>query len=268
MAKSRSPIKRGWSDLELTVINHENHAQHDGVLRDAQKFLAGSYSSDEVISYEWAKKELSDKANEAYTWMVAKHNGEVVGTVVYDIWQVPRSPITEKLISNGKDHYIPIFYATTAKEYEPVLGSWIERIIQSAKDYSLSKGKRNIGILTGDIKHARVFRELSKLHGGGYIGKIGVPTLDDAKVQENYDINFKAKGHEKLIFIPFQGKWTKSTAKRVVASYLDEGYNEKSPKEQGYKPLTNASYFKQFAEMVDKRNPGRYVIPKPITFNK
>ena len=251
------------------IINNRNHDKLDGILRKAQEFLARNYTPDEVLSYESAKEELSKVTNEAYTWMVAKNaQGKVVGAVVFDVWPIPRTPINEKLISDGRNHYTPIFYATASEGYEAVLKELIEKTMQFARQYSSDKGKRNIGVLTGDTKHAIVLRELAKQYGGGYLGKVGVPTLDDEKVSQDYEVNFKAESHEKLIFIPFNERWTKSIAKRAVVIYLDESYNARKRGDEGYRPLTTAPFYNVFSEMIDRRNPGRFISPMPITFTK
>lgn len=262
----------GLSNLEIIAINHQTHEQYDDVLKEAQGLLTRSYTPDEILSYDEAKAELSDAANDAYTWLIArdKNTRKVVSTVVFDVWPIPRAPIDRKLISDGRTQYTPIFYATAYGDgHEPILKRLIgENVVGLANKYSNMKGKRNIGILTGDTRHVKVLRELSKQHGGGYLGKIGVPTLEDAKIEQDYEINFKAAGNEKLIFIPFNKRWTNSAAERVVASYLDEGYNGKQPEDTGYRPLTNAGYFNKFVNTLHERNTGKYVIPRPITFTK
>ena len=245
------------SKIETFTIKAPMSENDAHILKEAQEFLASRYTSDKVLPYKSAKTELSDTANEAYTWLVAKNgHGQVVGTVVFDVWPVPRSPINEKLISDGKTHYTALYYATAVEGYENALKSLIEEAMKKAKEYSESKNKKNVGILTDDLSNEEVLKQL----GGKYLVELGVPTLEGITDEEYLTKNFEAAGHEKIMVIPFTKKgWTKSLAKRVVGSYLDEGYNEKGPGDKGYKPLTTAPYFKEFSEKIDTKNSGRYV---------
>lgn len=245
----------GLSGLEVAIINNRNHEYYDRGLRAAQELLARSYSENKVIYYEDAKAELSRHGNDAYQWIVAAHKGKVVATVVYDVWNVPRSPIDQKLVADGKNQYTSLFYATTsAKKYEPLLKDMIEEAIKRAKSYSRRHGKRNVGILTDDIKHPKVIYELAERFGGGVVGKLGVPTLGEIK---RYRQNFVIDDHETLVEVPFDREWTKSMVARAVGSYLDEGYNKKARDEKGYRPLTQSTGFRKFQRQLTKV-PGRY----------
>lgn len=245
----------GLSGLEAAIINNRNHEHYDRGLRAAQKLLARSYSENKVIPYENAKKELSRPENDAYQWVVASHNGRVVATVVYDVWNVPRTPLDQKLVADGKNQYTALFYATaSSKKYEPLLKAMIEEAIKRAQTYSKKHNKRNVGILTDDIKHPNAIYELAEKHGGGILGQLGVPTLAEIK---DYRKNFTIDGKETLVEVPFNGEWTKSMARRVVGSYLDEGYNKKAKDEEGYRPLTQSTGFRKFDRGLMKA-PGRY----------
>lgn len=264
------------SSLETIVINNKNHAHYNDVLGEAHSFIANRYSANKVISLEWVKKELSDFANEAYKWFVAKHNGKVVATVVVDVGNIPKSASTKNLVSDDQNQYTALYYATAAeKKYEPILKNLAQLAIEYAKKYSSSKGKVNIGAVTEDIRHVNVLREL----GGKYLAKLPVPTLNipkGAPDEEYLNINFKTdrikgkKQYEKLIVIPFDYvAWTKSLTKKVGANYLDEGYNNKKPTEPGYKPLTAGESFKEFSKLIDEKYAEGRIIPlKPITFKK
>ncbi len=262
MSKSSIP-----DDLETVVINHSNHNKLDDELRNAQKFLSTRYSSDKVLPYEAAKGILRDKANKDYRWIVVKQKGNIVALAVSDIWNVPKSTSKDKLISDGKNQYTALFYATSAgKKYEPVLEAIINiQVILHADLTSSHYRKRNIGILTDDTRHKRVLRRVVKEMGGlvntygGSLGKTGVPTLKDTK---DYSEIFKTNNYAELVAIPFC-KWTKSLAARAVALYLDEAYNSKEPNEKGYKPLTKAEYFKEFEARLNKQ-AGRFVEFAPI----
>lgn len=258
MAKNAQDEK--LSRLELITINNKNHEKFDNVLKDAQQFLSQNYPSDEVLSYKHAKQELSDAANEAYTWAVARQkDGKVVGAVVYDVWPVPRSPIDKKIVSDGRNDYTLLFYVTAANGYEKALTPLLEGAKKTALSYSERKGKNNAGMLTNDLRHKEAIKEA----GGIQLGEIGVPTLEDISDEDYLTKNFQAARKEALMYIPFGKGWTKSRVKRAVASYLEQGYNEKKPGEVGYKPLTKAPYFTEFAEHVDGSGEGRYFNPKP-----
>lgn len=264
MDKRGNPMpKKGLSDLELTIINNHNHEQNDGLLREAQAFLADKYTSNKVLSYNSAKKELSDRANEAYQWIVKKdEQGKVVAVVVLDVFDVPKSASNRRLVSDNRNHYTALYYATAADEsYEPTLQAMISGAIKTTKVYSKNKGKRNVGILTDDVRHINVLRKL----GGKYLGEVGVPTLEDIP-EDVYAIkNFIIDDHEKLFMIPFSDRrLKKSVIKKMVANYLDQGYNQKGAGEPGYKPLTAGPFLNPFVKDLKANHPGRYVDLKKV----
>lgn len=259
--------------LETIAINHktftENREVLGEVLKDAQQFLSRRYPKGEVLSLEWFETELGYAKNDAYNILVRKQpgpQGQIVAVLAYDVARVPKAPYTrKKIISDRKNHYTSLLYAAARGEkYEPELRLLVEQAMQAAQQYSASKHSKNIGILTNDLNRPNVLKELSRKYGGGFLGKkVGVPTLDDETVRADYDNNFVRDHDEKLVAIPLNGKLTKSMAKRLWAHALDDGYNEKKPWHVGYKPLTNAPYFKDFAVEVDAM-PGRNVTFRPI----
>jgi len=259
--------------LETITINHktftENREVLGEVLKDAQQFLSRRYPRGEVLSLDWFETELGYTKNDAYTIMVRKQpgpKGQVVAVLAYDVAKVPKAPYTrKKFISDRKNHYTSLLYAAARGEkYEPELRLLVDQAIQAAQEYSASKHRKNVGILTNDLNRPNVLREISRKYGGGFVGKnVGVPTLDDETVRADYNKNFEPDHYEKLLAIPFNGKLTKSMAKRLWAHALDDGYNEKKPWHVGYKPLTTAKYFKEFAAEVDAM-PGRNVKFRPI----
>lgn len=264
-------------DLELIVVNNENHAQHTKDLRASQKFLSQHYSANKVIPLESIMSAISDSSNDAYSFLIKKNaQGKIEAVVVYDVWNVPRKPIDNKLVADGKNHYTALFYATAAgKEQEPLLRDMVYVAKRRAQQYSAAQGKHNVGMLTDDVRHIDVLKSL----GGKYLAKVGVPPLDipeDATDQEYEKLNFRTdrvngkKQHEKLVVLPMNGtKWTRSMVERVVASYLDEGYNTRKGF-AGYRPLTQAEYFKEFTQgLYGQYENGRDVVQfKPIAFKK
>lgn len=258
--------------LETITINHrtftENREVLGEVLKDAQQFLSRRYPKGEVLSLDWFETELGYAKNDAYTIMVRKQpgpKGQVVAVLAYDVAKVPKAPYTrKKLISDRKNHYTSLLYAAARGEkYEPELRLLVEQVILAAQEYSASKHRKNVGILSNDLRHPNVLKDISKKYGGGYLPKAGVPTLDDDVVRADYNKNFERDHDEKLLAIPFNGKLTKSMANRLWAHALDDGYNEKKPWHVGYKPLTNTKYFKDFAAEIDA-TPGRNVTFRPI----
>lgn len=266
-------MKQELGGLETITINHktftENRVALGEVLKDAQLFLSRRYPKDEVLSLEWFEKELGYAKNDAYTVLVRKQpgpKGQIVAVLAYDVAEVPKAPYTrKKLDSDGKNHYTSLLYAASrGKKYEPELKLLVEQAMEAAQEYSASKHRRNIGIVTNDLNRPNVLKELSIKYGGGFLGKkIGVPTLDDETVRVDYNKNFIRDHDEQLVVIPLGGELSKSMAKRLWAHALDDGYNEKKPWDAGYKPLTNAPYFKEFAAQVDA-TPGRNVKFRPI----
>ena len=264
-------------DLELIVVNNSNHAQHTGDIRVAQEFLSQYYPSNKVIPLESIMSAISDSTNDAYSFLIKRNTqGKVEAVVVYDVWNVPRKPLDNKLVADGKNQYTALFYATAAgKGQEQLLRDMIDVAQRRARRYSAAKMKKNVGMLTDDVRHIEVLKSL----GGKYLGKVGVPPLNipEELTDEEYEkLNFRTdrvkgkKQYEKLVVLPFDGiKWTKSITERVVASYLDEGYNTRKGF-TGYKPLTQAEYFKEFTQgLYGQNGSGRESIPfKPITFKK
>jgi len=277
MRKGGVSAEKRIRDLELIVVNHQNHAQHTEDLRAAQEFLSRYYPSNKVIPLEGIMSAISDSANDAYSFLIKKNvQGQVQAVVVYDVWNVPRKPIYNKLVADGKNHYTALFYATAAgKEQEPLLKDMVNVAQRRAREYSAAKRKHNIGMLTDDVRHIEVLKSL----GGKYLAKVGVPPLDipEELTDEEYEkLNFRTdrvngkKQYEKLIVLPMNGaKWTRLMAERVVASYLDEGYNTRKGF-AGYIPLTQAEYFREFTQGLGKQyGKGSDVVPlKPITFKK
>ena len=258
--------------LETITINHktftENREALGEVLKDAQQFLSRRYPKGEVLSLDWFEKELGYAKNDAYTIMVRKQpgpQGQIVAVLAYDVAKVPKAPYTrKKLTSDRKNHYTSLLYAAArGKKYEPELKLLVEQAIRAAQEYSASKHRKNIGILTNDLRHPDVLRELSGKYGGGYLPEAGVPTLDDYIVRADYKRNFEPDHEENLVAVPFDGKLSKSEAKRMWAHGLDDGYNEKKPWHVGYKPLTSAGYFKKFVRSIDQML-GRNVAFRPI----
>ena len=276
MPKGGISLEKRIGDLELIVVNHDNHAQHTEDLRDAQEFLSQNYDSNKVIPLESIMSAISDSTNDAYSFLIKRNTqGKVEAVVVYDVWNVPRKPLDKKLVADGKNHYTALFYATAAgKKQEPLLRDMVDVGQRRARRYSAVQGKHNVGMLTDDVRHIDVLKSL----GGKYLTKVGVPSLDipeDVTDEEYKKLNFrtdKVKGkkqYEKLIVLPMNGtRWTKSMAERVVASYLDEGYNTRKGF-PGYRPLTQAEYFKEFTQGLNRQyGSGRNSIQfKPIAFN-
>lgn len=253
----------GRGGLELVLINRNCYRKHDGDLRKATEFLAQHYSKDKALPYKEAKGALEDSANQAYSWMVAKKEGEVVGVVVYDVWDVPKSPTNPE--PDGKNHYTSLFYVKAVKGYDDAIEGVVNEAIEAAKKYSKEKGRRNIGILTDEGSHSpSVIKKLAKEYGGGYVGKIGVPTLETIPEEEYKERNFKAEDYEKLVVIPFGRMWGKKLLQRVASSWLDQGFNQFSPGEKGYTPLGSAEFFRDFVRQINEK-PGRYK-PMPITW--
>lgn len=249
-------------DLDFIVVNHLNYKRHYDDISAAQEFLSGRYAADKVISCESAIALLAGKENEAYNWVIKKHKDKIVAVVVSDVWDVPKSASKKELVSDGKNQYTALFYATAAgKKYEPVLTDMIKTFaIELAKIYSLTQGKRNVGILTDDTRHRSVLMKLIKDNKGygGSLGEIGAPTMKDFPEERYEELNFKTNNYAELVLVPFK-KVTKLLAERIVASYLDQGYNSKGPGEKGYTPLTNMESFKRFVKNLNLRNPGRFV---------
>lgn len=271
-ASEESPM----GGLELITINRKNYQANPQffgrVLTKVQEFIAESYKESDVLSRDEFASELKNPKNKNYTidTVVDRSTKEVVAVVAHDVADVPRTPSTDEL-KPGQYQYTSIYYArakgggkyTTAKKYEPVLQMLIERIMGSGKKYSNSKGKINIGLITIDSRHKRVLHSLGQHYGGGYTPvDLGVSTLDDEIVGKDYEKNFEEHHKERPVVITNR-RWTKSMLKRVMASDLDQSYNHRKPGQEGYRPLTNAQYFKDFAAEVDAM-PGRNVTFRPI----
>ena len=271
-------VQKELGGLEVITINRRNYQQHPQfygrVLTKVQQFLAESYKESDVLSREEFKFELLQNPknkNYAIDAVVKGDTKEVVAFVAHEVLDVPKSPSAVELQADGQHQYTSIYYArakgggkrTTAKRYEPVLEMLIEHVMKSGQKYSASKGKVNVGLITIDSRHKRVFKSLSEKYGGGYLPvDLGVPTLSDEVLEKNYCENFEEHHKEKPVVIP-NGKWTKSVLVRVMANDLEESYNDKKPGDKGYKPLTNAKYFKDFVAEV-KAMPGRYITFRPI----
>lgn len=272
------------SDLELIVINNQNVSQHLDVLKEARRLIYNSmiqegrrrfgpeasekikkFADGRVIDYKWAKKELSDPTNEGYAWYVARHNGKVVASVVVDVYGVPRPQAkgTSPLVDDGKHQYTALYYVASAdNKYQPALEPLVRYVMQAAKEFSLSKGKTNIGVITDDL----ISDDILKKIGAKYLGKLGVPTLDDIPDEDYEKVNFRKAAEQKISVVPFR-KLTKSEVERMVARWLDEGYNQKAPGEARYKPLTATPSYKAFARRIDAQ-PGRYAKLQPLNISK
>ncbi|MBI3035180.1 hypothetical protein HYY71_02555 [Candidatus Woesearchaeota archaeon] len=247
------------SGLELTVINTPIKEKHIPVLREAHKFLARRYASDKVIPYEDALQQLSRPENKAYKWMVATENGQVRAVLVFDIWDVPKSPSTRGLVPDGKNIYTGVYYSKAAgKKYEPALQAMIQKAMEITQEDSKKfyGGKRNVGIIAVDDGHTSILRNLAKQYGGGKLSYIGVPTMKKIPDDKYNELAFKKQTREDFLAFPFDREWTKSIATRVAASFLDEGWNQKAPGEKGYKPSTNGDYWNPFVERIYAKNPG------------
>ena len=165
----------GLGGLEVIAINNQNYKELTDNLRDAQEFISQNYAPDKVLPLSRALESLSDAANDQYTWLVAREDGKVVATIVYDVLPVPRMPLENSLTADGKNHYTALFYAAAAQNYENALKQLLFKVKEDAVSYSTLKGKKNAGILTDDTWHKDVIVEL----GGVDLGDIGVPSLED-----------------------------------------------------------------------------------------
>lgn len=265
----------------ITPESYQTNPQLYGkYLTKVHEFLDGSYKEGDVIARKHFVAELKKQEKQNYTIdaLVDPSTKEIVAAVSHGVANVPVS--TTDFTHDGNNQFTAVYYARArgngksaiAKKYEPALGWLLEEAIRSGKDYSVSKSMVNVGLLTADSRHKRVWDSLTKNYGGGYLpgkkdkeGKegVGVPTLSE-KVGEDYDLNFQEHHKERLVAIPSNSGWTKQMLIKIWAMELEEEYAHKKPGEQGYKPLTNAQYFKDFATKVDKM-PGRNVTFKPIS---
>ncbi len=250
----------GLSGLEIIAINNQNYEGLADNLRVAQEFISQNYTPDKVLPLSRAQESLSDAANDAYTWLVATHNGNVVATIVYDVLPVPRMPLDKRLVADGKTHYTALFYATAAQGYDNALQQLLSKVKEDAVSYSGIKGKKNAGMLTDDTKHKDVIERL----GGVVLGEIGVPSLEDIRDEDYPQKNFEEAGKETLMFIPFGNRRiTNSLITRMAGEFIN-GYNEKVPGQDMYVPLTNAGYFKKFAESIGTGSPRGRFIPRTV----
>lgn len=246
------------SGLELTVISTPIKEEHIPVFKDALEFLTNKYGTDKVAPYQDALKELQRTENKAYKWVVATDNGQVRAVLVFDIWDVPISPSTRKLVSDGKNIYTGIYYSATAnKKYEPALQAMIQKAMEITQEDSRKfyRRKRNVGLIVVDDRHTSILRNLAKQYGGGKLSYIGVPTMKEIPDDKYNVLAFKEKTREDFWAFPFERQWTKSIATRVAASFLDEGWNQKAPGEEGYKPSTNGEYWAPFVKRIYSKNP-------------
>lgn len=248
-------------------------------LTKVHEFLDGSYKEGDVIARKHFAAELKNQENQNYTIdaLVDPRIKEVVAAVSHGVANVPVS--TTDFTHDGDNQFTAVYYARArgngktaiAKKYEPALKWLLEEAIESGKEYSASKRMLNVGLLTADSRHKRVWDSLAKNYGGGYLPSekdkkgregVGVPTLSE-KVGQDYGLNFKEHHKERLVAIPSNGGWTKSMLINIWAMELEEEYAHKKPGEQGYMRLTTAKYFKDFVSAVQKL-PGDNVTFTPI----
>ncbi len=249
--------------LEIVTLNRSSYKTHPilgkRLLEQVQGFIAEHYMADDVLSQEEFKDEIQEPKNKNYTIDVAidSNTKEVVAVVAHDVADVPKV-ITSTELRLGQNQYTSIYYATakgggkhnTSKKYEPALQMLIEHAMKSGQQYSASHDKTNVGLITIDSRHKRVLHDLAQKFGGGYSPvEVGVPTLRDDVVEQDYHKNFEELHKEKPVVIPSK-PWSKGLFTRVMASDLDQSYNRFKPWEKGYRPLTDTPYFKDFAAAV------------------
>lgn len=277
MAEKNTEILGGL-EVKVITITNENYKQKSEDLEDVRAYLLTTYpknkAKDKVISTEDITSFLAEKnndgayANDAYRWLVIRENvegkekGKVVGVIAYDVWDVP---------DNDGLQFTPIYYLAADKGYECAVSRILSTdVLRFAKKYSSDKGRKNIGFYTDETAGGNrkiILNEFIKQFGrGGYLyRKLGVPTLAEIPENKYKTVNFKRKCDVDLVFIPFcKEELTANIAKRMVFSYLDQGYNSRQPGERGYIPLSKAPFYEEFVRKLDKRSPDGAVGLKPI----
>lgn len=287
MAKRAQKIgAKGLDDLVDVSIDGQNFARatitpenfrtnpelYGTYLTKIHRFLGESYKGDDVIDRSQFLFELQNPKNQNYTLdaILDPSTNRVVAAVAHGVGNVPVSPSD---LSHDEGHqFTAVYYARArgkgksaiAKKYEPALKWLLENVLKSGQEYSESKGMTNVGLLTADSRHKRVWNSLAQSYGGGYLPPedgVGVPTLSE-KVGKDYELNFKEHHKEKLVAIT-RVPWTKSMLTNIWAKELEEEYAHKLPGTEGYRPLATAQYFKDFAAAVQKL-PGDNVTFIPI----
>ncbi len=264
-------------DFVRVTINQQNYRTNPQLfgryLTKAQQFLEESYNDGDVIERTQFQSELKNPNNQNYTidTLVDPKTKEVVAVVVHGVANMPISH--DDLNPDGNNQFMAVYYARSrgngksaiAKRYEPALKWLLEQAIKSGTEYSAKNSMTNRGLITADSRHKRVWSSLAEAYGGGYVPPeegVGVPTLSE-KAGQDYELNFKEHHKEKLVAIPSNGSWTKSTLINIWAKELEEEYAHKKSGEPGYRPLTTAKYFKDFADAV-KALTGRHIVFSPI----
>lgn len=258
------------------TINPENFRSnpelYGGYLTKIHRFFKESYKGDDVIDKSQFVFELQNPKNQNYTIdaIVDPATNKIVAAAAHGVGNVPVSP--NDLTHDGSNQFTAVYYARArgrgksaiAKKYEPALKWLLENAIKAGQEYSTGKGMKNLGLLTADSRHKRVWNNLAESYGGGYLPVeegVGVPTLSE-KVGKDYELNFKEHHKEKLVAIT-NGTWTKSMLINIWAKELEEEYAHRKQGEERYMPLATAQYFKNFVAAVQKL-PGDNATFTPI----